>query len=165
MASKYIALKGKLPAFELEPEFQSKINSAKAIYSRLTPAELANELALQRKNKNYHEEQIKNTNVELEALSQLIVEHLEADDLQKIQLASGITVYTQVEPYSSLTSNEELMAYLKKAKLTNLLTLHYQTMNALNKERLINGKPVLPGTRCFLKTSARLRGASAGGDE
>lgn len=163
---KYTHLRGQLPAFELEPVFQQKVTDAKTAYQALSVADLAREFGMQRKEKDAHEEAIKVINVELEALSQLIVEDLEAGDLQKVQIASGATVYTQVEPYSSVENKEALFAYIKKAKMQALLTLPWQTLNALNKERLIGGKPVLPGSRCFLKTSARLRGANqTNGDE
>lgn len=163
---KYTHLRGQLPTFELESAFQQKVTDAKTAYQALSVADLAREFGMQRKEKDAHEEAIKVINVELEALSQLIVEDLEAGDLQKVQIASGATVYTQVEPYSSVENKEALLAYIKKAKMQALLTLPWQTLNALNKERLIGGKQVLPGSRCFLKTSARLRGANqTNGDE
>jgi hypothetical protein len=154
---KYDAMKGKLPQFQQEPSFQAKVDEIKSQYQALDAPELARIYSLERVRKKDFEEQIADLNVGLEAISQLLVDQMEAGGLMKFSLASGETCFQQTEPYSSIQDQQALMAWIKKQRLQSLLTLQWQTMNALNKERLIAGKPPLPGTQVFLKTSIRLR--------
>lgn len=157
---KYDALRGNLPAFQQEPSFQQKIDEAKNQYQALEQAELARIYNLERQKKRLLEAQVSEINVNLEALSQILLEHFEATGLSNFQLQTGETCFQQTEPYSSVQDQAALIAYVKKQKMQNLLTLAWQTMNAMNKERLVSGKPPLPGTAVFLKTSIRLRGGS-----
>lgn len=160
---KYDALKGKLPMFQQEPSFQRKVEEMRNRYQAqhgdlLTSSELARIFNSVRQIKKKLEEEISTVNIELEVLSQLLVENFEASGLSKIQLTTGETCYTQTEPYSSVSDQQALLAFIKKQKMQNLLTLQWQTMNSLNKERLTAGKSPLPGTEVFLKTAVRLRG-------
>lgn len=154
---KYDKLKGKLPAFQQEPSFQQKVDEAKSQYQALDTPELARTFSSERLKKKQCEAAQAMINVELEALSQLLVENFEASGLAKLSLETGETCFTQTEPYSSVSDQAALLAEIKKQKMQSLLTLAWATMNALNKERLISGKPPLPGTTVFLKTSVRLR--------
>lgn len=154
---KYDALKGKLPQFQQESSFQAKVDEMKAQFVGLAATDLVREYKLARQQKQDHEEQIADLNVGLEAISQLLVDQMEAGGLMKFSLASGETCFQQTEPYSSIQDQQALLAWIKKQRLQSLLTLQWQTMNALNKERLIAGKPPLPGTQVFLKTSIRLK--------
>jgi hypothetical protein len=157
---KYDKLKGKLPAFEQEPSFQQKVDEAKNAFLNCTAIDLVREFNLARQMKKKHEEKIVEANIELEALSQLLVESFEASGLSKITLENGLSCFQQTEPYSSVSDQQALLAFLKKEKMQALLSLAWGTMNALNKERLVAGKPPLPGTAVFLKTSIRLRGSA-----
>ena len=161
---KYDQLKTKLQPFALETEYQQKVDEEKKSHIGLSASDLARAFAMIRSMKRDREEQIKKLNVQLEALSQLLVEHLEADAVQKIQLQTGETCYIQSEPYSGIENRDEAIAWLKKHKLSNMLTIQWQTMNAFNKERLVNGEPPMPGTKVYLKTSARLRGGNNNGE-
>lgn len=162
---KYDQLKGKIQPFQQEPEYQAKVDEAKISIQALSTPELARKFAMDRAAKNLYEGSIKTLNIQLEAASQLLCEQLDAEGLQKVQLLTGETCYTQTEPYSSIENRDELIAYLKKKKLTAMLVPQWQTMNAFNKECLLAGKPLLPGTKVFLKTSARLRGGNTQGEE
>ncbi len=101
-------------------------------------------------------------NVEIEALSQLLVDALETQNIQKVELASGAICFLQDTPYPVVKDREAVMAWIKKQKMTSLLSVHYQTLKAMTNERLIAGKPLIPGTEVFLKTQARIRNASNG---
>lgn len=162
MASKWAKLRSKLPAFEQPKEWQARVDEIKKVYVGLDTAELAREFSAHRKIKQEHEAVIKDENAELEALSQLLVADLESSETQKMTLTTGETCYISSEPYSTVADKAKLLAYIKKAKMQDLLSLHFQTMNALNKERLASGKEPLPGTTVFLKTSARVRGGNDG---
>jgi hypothetical protein len=158
---KYDALKTKLPKFKQEPTFQQAVDAVKIQYQALDAPELARIYSLERRRKKDFEEQIADLNVGLEAISQLLVEQMEAGGLMKFSLASGECCFQQTEPYSSIQDQQALMAWIKKQRLQSLLTLAWSTMNAFNKERLMAGKPPIPGTQVFLKTSIRLRNGTA----
>jgi hypothetical protein len=162
---KYDKLKGKLPAFQQEPSFQQKVDEAKSEYLALEPSDLARTFSSVKQRKKSFEDLISIANIELEALSQMLVENFEVTGLSKFQLSTGETCYQQTEPYSSVMDQEALLAWVKKEKMQALLSLAWATMNALNKERLVAGKAPLPGTAVFLKTSVRLRGGSSDSQE
>lgn len=158
---KYAALKSTLPKFELEPDFRQKVDAIKSKFIGCDAVELARSFAMARKEKQTLEAEIKSQNVELEALSQLLVENLEGAEIQKIQLATGETCYLQDEPYASIEDRSQVMAWMKKHKLTAMLTVQWQSYNAMVKDMLVQGKAVPPGTKVYMKTSARLRGGNS----
>lgn len=165
MAGKYAKLKGKLEKFQVDPSWQEKIDEAKKEYVGLDTAEMAREFGMHRRVKQNLEAQIKLENTHLEALNQLLVGDLDGSELQKITLTTGETGYIQDEPYSSIEDREALMAWTKKKKLLKMLTWHWQTLNGMVKEFLIDGKPLPPGVKCYLKTSFRLRGGAKDEEE
>lgn len=162
MPGKWNGLKGKLPAFEQEPAWQAKVEEAKSQYVGLDTAELAREFKSQRANKKQREDEVSQINIHLESLSQLLCADLESSQLQKVQLGTGETVYVQVEPYCSVQDRQAVLDWIRKKKLTAMLSVQWQTLNAFVKECLVNGKPAPPGVNVFLKTSARLRGGNGG---
>jgi hypothetical protein len=162
---KYDKLKGKLPTFQQEPTFQQKVDEAKNAYQNRDMTSLVTMYSSVRQKKETLNDQIASLNIELEAISQLLGQHFEDTGLSKLTLEDGTTCYTQTEPYSSVSDQSTLLAFIKEQKMSNLLSLSWGTMNAMNKERLISGKPPLPGTNCFLKTSVRLRGGAQQSEE
>jgi hypothetical protein len=165
---KYSNLKSKLPAFVEEESYQSKVDTAKQfILASAENAEAANVNRLaalfseRKRAKEALEESISELNVEIEALSQMLCEALEDQDMQKVTLSSGALVYLQDTPYPQVKDKEALMAWIKKQKMNTLLTIHYQTLKGLVNEMLVGGKPCPPGVEVFLKTSARLRNGAS----
>ena len=170
MASKYQSFRGKIPAFQLESSYQDKVNDAKRSIigsdsaDGANVAKLAAAFAAANGERKRLEALVSVLNIELEALSQLLVEALESEQQQKVELSSGALVYLQDSPYPQVTDKEALFAWIKKQKMVNLLTAHHQMLKGLCSERLINGEPPPPGVSIFLKTQARVRGAN-GKDE
>jgi hypothetical protein len=162
---KYDKLKGKLPTFQQDSTFQQKVDEAKNAYQSRDMTSLVTMCSSVRQKKENLNDQIASLNVELEAISQLLGQHFEDAGLSKLTLEDGTTCYTQTEPYSSVSNQSILLAFIKKQKMSNLLSLAWGTMNAMNKERLVSGKPPLPGTQCFLKTFVRLREGAAQTEE
>lgn len=158
---KYTKLKQSLPKFELPAEFAERVENAKGEMIGASIKDLARTFALWKKRKDEHEESIKTLNVSLEAVSQLLVEALQTEELGKITTDNGATVYIKDEPYSAVENLEELEAYLKKNKMEALKKLPWQTMNAMNKSNLESGRPLLPGTKIWMKTAAALRNGNA----
>lgn len=155
---KYRHLRGKLPAFENPPAWEEKVSEAKQNYLKLDTTELGREFANFKVQKSNLEANIKSINTELEALSQLLVERLETGDLEAIELANGIKVGIRDEPYTSIDDQKKFYAWIKKTRQTNLLKINFQTLNAMVKDMIISGKKNPPGTKVFMKTSAKVTG-------
>lgn len=163
MASKYASLKTKLPAFEEESSYQQKIDEEKKLilaYAEnaedVNVAFLAARLEQAKQNKDEIEERLYGVNVQIEALSQLLITAMDNQSLEKVSLSSGATVYLNYAPYPSVEDREKLFAWIKKQRMVKLLTVNHQTLKGLVNELLANGKSVPPGVNVFLKTSARL---------
>jgi len=162
---KYRHLRGKLPVFENPPAWQEKIGQAKTNYLKLNTTELGREFASFKVQKNVAEANIKEMNTQMEALSQLIVERLETGDLESIELANGIKVGIRDEPYTSIDDQKKFYDWIKKTKQTGLLKINFQTLNAMTKEMIITGKKNPPGTKVFMKTSAKVTGGQPDAEE
>lgn len=171
---KYTHLRHKLPAFEVSAEASgqaawfAKVTEWKQEFlgtengENANASRLATEYALRDRRKKDLESQISQLNIELEALSQLGVEAMESDGTQKIDLASGGSVSIKDTPYTSTEDREKVFDWIKKNKMKSILTVNYQTLSAINNERLVAGKEVIPGTKVFLKTKLLVRGVSNG---
>jgi hypothetical protein len=165
MPGKWSKLKGKIPKFEIDSSWQEKVDESKKAYIGLDSTELTREFARRRAMKKTLEGHISLENTELEAISQILINDLEGSEIQKIGLTTGETGYIQDEPYSSVEDKKKLMAWVKKKKLQDLLTLNWQTLNGMVKNLLVDGKPAPPGVKVSMKTSFRLRGGSSNEDE
>lgn len=175
---KYTHLRHQLPAFEQSAEASglaawfAKVNEWKQAFLGTDSAENANaarlaaEYAKRDIAKKQLEAQISQLNIELKALSDLGVESLESDGMQKIDLAAGGYVSISDKPRTSTEDKQKVLAWIKKNKMTDLLTMNYQTLSAMNNERLLAGRPVIPGTRIFMDTKLTVRGVgSSNGDD
>jgi hypothetical protein len=170
---KYTHLRHKLPAFEQSAEASglsawfAKVNEWKQEFLGATRGEdanaglLAREYAERDTRKKELEAEISQLNIELKALSDLGVESLESDGMQKIDLAAGGYVSISDKPRTSTEDKAKVLAWIKKNKMQDLLTLSYQTLSAMNNERLLAGKAVIPGTKIFMDTKLTVRGVSA----
>jgi hypothetical protein len=167
VASKYAKLKSKLPAFEQEQSYQERVDAWKHDFFGENPLDanvalLAAKLAELKGLKENEENLIASLNVGIEALSQLLIERMQADDLDKVSLASGATIYLQYEAYPSVKDKEKLLQWAKSHKFGPLLTLPWQTLRGICNEMLLAGKPLPNGVECFLKTQARIKSNGEG---
>jgi hypothetical protein len=166
MASKWSKLRSTIPAFENESTYQQKIDKAKIsmLGENVEDANinrLAALFAQRKQEKDQLEAQTYNLNVELEALSQLLVDRLETESQQSVSLSSGATIFLSDAPYPSIEDEKVFYDWLHKNKMDELLSLNHQTLKGMVTERLQSGQPLPPGTKVFLKTSARVRNGVA----
>lgn len=168
MSGKYSKLRGVIPAFQEETSYQQRVDSWKQGFlctddaTNVNVNMLARNFAERKADKDKLEERISALNVELEALSQLLVEALEDQNIQKVELASGAICFLQDTPYPVVKDRDAVLEWIKKERMQSLLSVHYQTLKAMTSERLIAGKPCIPGTEVYLKTQARIRNARNG---
>jgi hypothetical protein len=154
------ALKAQLPRFEQPPDYQSKVEEMKNHYHALDASGLAREFSFMRKMKRDLEEQVRDYNVHIEALSQLLVETLEASQLQNIKLLTGETVTVHTEAYPTIQDKTLLLSWVHNSGLEELMTLNFRTLQSLVRERLQQGKDNPPGVQTYCKMSARITGGS-----
>lgn len=150
-----------LPPFQEEGTYQEKINESKSTMIGLDTADVARVFVKTRNEKKALEAEISALNVVLEACSQLLVAQLEGQDVQKLTLTTGETVFLQSEPYPSVESKDQLRTWVLEQNMEEILSVHYQTLVGMVKDRLSNGEEPPPGVSVFLKTKARCRGGSA----
>lgn len=162
---KYDALKGKLPAFQQEQTFQTKVDEAKEKYKNLEVEDLAREFKLSKMEKWKHEDFVTLSNIHIEALSQMILASFEEKGLQKMQLISGETCFQETRVGGKTFDEEALNKFLDKNKMKNMRKLPAATRDGMNRERLLAGKPPLPGTECFLKTTIKMSGVGSSEQE
>ena len=155
MPGKWSGLKTALPKAPIEEGFQSSVNLQKQEYidKGLTRADQGREFCLLREKKDTHEEEIRKINVKLEALSQLLIPALESDGMDMFRLETGESLSIKDEPYASVENKPMFLNWIKSSGLEDLLTVHYQTMSAMVKERLQKGMQVPPGLKVFIKQS------------
>lgn len=171
MPGKYQKLRGKIPAFEQEPTYQAKVDEAKERILGTKSGEFANvsmlasKFADAKRIKDQLEESVSSINVEIEALSQLLVSALECEDVQKVELATGALVYLQDSVYPKVEDKEKLIKWAKKHGMENLLQLPWQTTRGIATEALTEGRKLPDGITVFLKTEARVRNQRKGDDE
>lgn len=151
----------KLPPFVQEEDYQAKVNAWKLKnYGRSQDwaelSDLAKEFASYKDQKDALEEQMSRIKLAIEALGQMIVEKMTAEDLQNLKLNNGSTVYLNYEMYPQIKDREQLIEWLKRHKLGSLLTVNYRTLQGLVNDLSSEGKGLPAGVEAYLKTQARL---------
>lgn len=167
---KYTHLRKQLPAFTQSMEaaglaaWFAKVTAWKQEFlgtkngENANAARLASEYATRDAQKKQLEAEISQLNIELEGISQLAIECFENDGLEKIALTDGGSASLKDTPYTSVEDRSAVLAWIKKMKMTDLLTVNYQTLSGMNNERLISGQPGIPGTKIFIKTKLAIYG-------
>jgi hypothetical protein len=156
---KYEKLKSSLPKFEQEPAYQEKIDTRKAelAIASLPPGELARKFNDVDLELDVLEEQRKNLQMTKTAIEQELLQAFEDDDLSSVKLTDGTLVYQQDDPYPSVRDRGGLMKFIKKEKIEGLMSLPWQTLSSIVKERLMSGQSVPEGVEVFMKSSIRKR--------
>jgi len=101
-------------------------------------------------------------NIQVEACTQLLLDSQE--QLQEgwgeygaaqnmMRLVTGDTLRTHAEPFTVTEDKDVLRDYFMSSELKRLLAPPWATVNSLNKDRLLNGDPEIPGTKLYLKPS------------
>jgi hypothetical protein len=156
---KYTHLRGELDPAPQDQTWQQRINVKKSKFNGVGLGALGEAYNKKREQKERLEEDLGDVNTELEALSQLMLSKMEDDGLQNVRLADGSTIYINDRPYCQVQSQEDFLRWIRETQREELLSVHYQKMNSLVSELLIEGQPPPPGIKAFLKTSlGRRRG-------
>lgn len=101
-------------------------------------------------------------NLELDACVQLLVDQQERGasgwgeygaSENTMRLVSGDALRVAAEPYTIFENKDEIRDHFMSGDLKRLLSPPWVTVNSLNKQRLLNGEPPLPGTKLYIKTT------------
>jgi hypothetical protein len=162
---KWSKFKDTLRQYVPEGDWQSKVDEVKLTFQGMDHVYLAKELLVQRHKKREAEAEVKAANVKIEACQQLLIDYMEAGEVEQIRLTDGPVLSIKMEPYCSVKDKPKLNDWVKRSKLTNLFQLNWQTLNGMVKELLIEGKKVPPGVEVFMKKSLGVYGGKHVEDE
>lgn len=153
---KWSGLKKTLERVPEDPSWQQKIDLVKATLPT-TIKELGEVYLAFRAQKEELEAQAKELNITVEAAQQALVSLLEEQGLPKVTLEDGHTLSINDDVYTKVEDKVAFLQWLDENDLNDLLTVHYQTMNGLVKERFESKppKPVPPGLKAFIKSGIR----------
>lgn len=95
---------------------------------------------------------------QIAAYSYLFVQRMEEDDVTALPFTDGVSLGSSVEPYPNVKDREALYKWIKESGQEDLLTLNYQTLASITKQRLIDGESLPPGVEVFMKDKLSARG-------
>lgn len=166
MPGKFSGLKDQLTHFSAEPEYQSRVNMKKQeiktyLQSKdypLSATSFGRILVSARLEKARLEDLVKEQNLIIEAMNQELVDQMESNEMINIKLADGVSLGIKDDVYCSVDDKEQFHAWIKANGLEDLFSVHYQTMSAMVKARLVEGEDIPPGIKPYFKQSIIVRG-------
>lgn len=165
MASKYAAVIDKLPkSFNTDstPGYQDKVNDEKKrliVDTEPSAAGLAAMYVAVRAEEDDLDEQLSAVHLRKTAIEQMLADQFEAEGTTSMRLASGHSVSVQLEPYTRVVDKDANRLWAIEQGLERQLTLPWQTLNSLAKERLLAGEEPPAGTELSARTKLVLRKA------
>ena len=176
MAGKWTYLKEKYPKIPVDAEYQQKVDAILDDKSEENPTFKRYGLSLRELPDNdFKEEYLKRRdevddinarlrvlNLEIEAMTRLTVSRFEEEGTSSVTYDDGVSLGHTVEPYPFVEDPVALLAWIKRKGMEAMLTLNYQTMASLVKERL-EGKinePLPDGINVYMKDKLSCRGRS-----
>jgi hypothetical protein len=177
---KYTKLRGKLPRLEAAPSwFRAGIEQWKArvdaekrrilLENTANPEDanvslFARLYADAKVEKHRLKQENSEVNVRVEALSQILRDILEGENLEKVEVAGGLSVGLRDEVYASVENEDKFFKYLERTGQTALIKMVVApgTMKSLTSELLAAGRNPPDGIKPYIKTSAQLYGLKNG---
>lgn len=153
---KYSALKGVLEkASPTDLAWQDKVNEVRATLPKEDLAALGkgfDEVYLEKKRL---QEQLSDINVREAAYEQQLTDAMETAGLTQFRLTNGVLLGISDDPSCSVVDKDAWIGYIHKEGMEDLLSVNYMTMNSMVKGMLLNGKPLPPGLKAYMKTGIR----------
>lgn len=160
-----------------EATYQDKVDiKAREIYTRFadnnpapTPLVFATEYQRLREKKDEINKQLSEVNLELEAVSQILIVEFETRGLTKLRFSLDASdkrlIYIQSEPYAQVQNTDEFRLWCVKNGLERSLQLPFPTTNSITKQRLLAGEPEPDGVVAFMKTKIVFRRKGESGED
>lgn len=159
--SKYIDVLtrlGRLPSHgEASREEALVALRTKILEESFTPAALARYWADKRAALVAAEDVVSGLNLEIEAVSTLLVSAYETADVTSQTLMDGRSISVQPEPHAQVEDREAFRLWCLANGYERELTLSWQTANAVTKERLLRGEPEPEGVKAYIRYKLILR--------
>jgi hypothetical protein len=157
----------RLPAFDEEdPKYQDKVDAKKRQLLAGDPengiapirrhaSALAEHYADVREYRDLLKQKLKEVNIEVDATVQLLTEQYEAEGITALTLSDGAVIRLQAEPYAQIKDPAKVREWaLNDPDLRNKVTLHWQTLNGVVKELLLQGENPPEGVEAYTKVKA-----------
>jgi len=119
-------------------------------------AALAEVFSVLRERKDKIKELESETNLALEAVSQLLVDAYEAEDLTSLK-TSDRSVSIQHEPVAKVEDPEKFRLWCIREGLESMMSIPWVRANAMTKDRLLAGSPEPDGIKAFMRVKLVLR--------
>lgn len=152
---KWTNLRGKFPLrVPGEQAYLEKVDAEKTLRASVPLGELMAEFEELNHKKDEHADAIKEINVKLEALQQLLIGQFDDLGVSSLKTQSGRTLYQQVEPEPSVVDQQRLEQYIaENPDLDYLYRVNHQSLKSLVKGLLEEGRDaeVPPGVSVFLR--------------
>jgi aconitase B len=159
MAGKYAGVIDKLPrVLSTTPDYQQRVNAVKAellpVYQHASA--WARQYAELRASKKEAEEVVSGINLQIEAVSQLLIDQYEAEGFTKLTLADGSSVRVQIEPYAQVKDKEAFRLWCIANGYERSMALPWQSTNSIVKEALLAGNPEPTGVEAVAHTKVMM---------
>jgi hypothetical protein len=139
-----------------EPKYQQKVQAVKDAIAadpdfKLHATWLAKEYAGLRDEKEQAEAVVKDVNLRLEAVSQLLFDQFEVEGVSSL-VVDGRSVAARLVPYASIEDHEAFRQWcLTDADLARKMALPWATTNKIASDLLLAGEELPPGVTIFAK--------------
>ena len=155
---KYDEVNRRLTKFEDDDlGHQARVEEVKRTIDDRASGSLARAWKELRGKKSALEEKLSGVELALTAYGQLIENAYEEDGITSLKFKEGGSVALEFVPHATVLDREEFRRWCIEEDLTNSLVLPFQTLNALTKERLLDGQNEPPGVKAFVRTKFVLR--------
>lgn len=144
--------------------YQQRVNTLKQALAGEPITDIAALYAELRQEEKALETQVKELNLRIEAVTQLLVTSQDSGDEawgqygaspNSLRLPSGDTIRVQSEPYGHVVDKEAFRQWCIANGYESQLQLWPTTMNAVTKERLLAGEELPTGVEVFRRDSLR----------
>jgi len=150
-----------LAKYKPEPEYAAKLEKAKKEFSKQAKSgisALSAEFFELKRRKAEVEKRLSEFNLKIAAVELLMLKSLEDEDLTKVSLEGGGTIFKKSTAYPVVKDKKALFDWIKKNKLVALLSVNHQTLKSVVNDRLREGEDLPGGVDAFLKDSIGHRG-------
>lgn len=145
-----------LPIQSEEPSYQAKVDAKmREIYAEvgeaLSSGSIAELYKEARRQKEAVEKELYDANLELQAVTQMLIDRYEIDGISSLKLDSGERIGLQYEPHAVVEDKAAVWKWCKENGYEREMQLMWGTLNAITKERLLAGQSEPDGVRAYTK--------------
>lgn len=151
IVDKLPTLPGEEPSYQLKVDARKKqiVNEANQAGAVISSSMLAERYTAARLEKDSLDQDLYDLNVEIAAVSQMLVDQYEIDGISSLKLNTGERVAIQYEPYAVIEDREAFWNWCRANGYEREMQLHWKTMNGITKERLLQGLSEPEGVRAY----------------